>query len=702
VTGLSGAALQTGFQITTGNQTVLANITGQSSGTAGSTGVYTIDGAPQLLASSSLGATIAAGSTTAFGSTGFKGGVHPSVLIDLAVRSNCHIWFSLPLYISNAEVLNIANYFANSAALRNAGLQVWFEPGNELWNTTEINYWLQTNSLPFGLNQPVEWGHYRAAQMMQQVYNAFGGATGRNRWRGIVGCQCANTAVVTSALAGINYYLANEAPGGTTITTLFDAGAIAPYLGPQSDDENAKPTSGSFTVTPGNPTTITYPSAHGYTSAQVKRFFCSGGTGASLINNLDLTVTVSSGTVLTVAVNSTSLTFSGNQFSCEAPFFDIIDQSIALHTSTPATYPSIYSYFIQQAAKAYITGSSDAQVNGTWSPSTAIPALLTQVQSQALILNSNGLQIVNYEGGYNVGPGVHLVTLNSPGGAYDFILNWVFDKTTPIDPTYNVGTMYSALFGLQRQVWSQYPARYTDNLPLAIDAWASLRFFGDEANATYQAMVAQCALTPYVDPVSPVFGGVATYAGDATNYFFSASSANPATDTLTTAVIGTAAIDVFVLCNHTGGTVTGVTVDGVAATAVVGTAIWHAAVSAGANTRTVVVTTTGGSFQNRSFYVITVSGLSSTSAIQSSTASAKNTTLAVTKGQLILTTGRLIGTPGSYAATTGVTQGVVQTLFSDINNSNSSAMAAFVSPFSASSFTVDQGVSGTISVGTFR
>lgn len=96
------------------------------------------------------------------------------------------------------------------------------------FNTTGMS--ASSSGVAYLAGGATEIGGYRSAQLMQRIHDAYGSAN-RSRWRGVMGGQFGNTAVLSAALQGARFYLDVEAPPGTKMTDLYDEGDVAPYYG---------------------------------------------------------------------------------------------------------------------------------------------------------------------------------------------------------------------------------------------------------------------------------------------------------------------------------------------------------------------------------------------------------------------------------------------------------------------------------------
>jgi len=544
-----------------------------------------------------------------------------------------------------------------------------------------------------------QWAGYRAAHLWKIVKDVYGPSR-RSSWRGSLGSQTVNTAVTQAGIDGINWYLANEAPGGTIMADVMDEVLGAPYFLPFVGSVDIQ------SITPGATTTINA-NAHGYGAGSKVRIFVSVD-GTVHLNNQGFTISTVTTNSFVIPINTTGSVYSGTMWLADGNFFQIMDDSLTNFTNTPATYPTKYTYFANQMGSVAATGTCTGGFTDGGSFSFTNNGDLTGglgafMASQALLTNSNSLKLEDYEAGANL---VLIGTnIGNNAQALDYAFNYLYEPGTAGKPGVSQG--YTAYFAASRAVLSTMPVQF--NLDGQPGPWTALRSFADTGNKVYQTLAAQNALGPFVDPTAAATGTY-IYSGNATNKSFANNSGN--TDTLSTAVIGTSAALVIVPVAITGGSITSVVIDGITATLDVSgvngdaVAIYSAVVGVGANTRTVTVNYSSAGFQNREFYVLTARNLSSTLVRTHSTGNLQNTAVVdVTKGALVLaisSRGTNFG-PTSGVLTPSVSLPATATVAFDIASGvGSAAMGMFNSSFSSKIFSVSATAGNIIAVATYR
>lgn len=298
---VNGVGVTPGTVITSGACTV-----------QGCAGTYTVNNSQTVspAVSMNFGAT-----ATYAGPSGPKGGIHPSVAIELARLTGSNIHFTLPINISDAGMTALATYFRDNLP---SGVKVFFEIGNENWNfgLGVTFFWLNSAGIPlFGTNSGIAYSGYRMSQLMAiaasvfgtNSYNLMAGRT-TSRWGGIIGGQMRNDASIPTAfISGFTTWQAAFSPS-TAPSDLYSEVDVAPYF---SDFPASLTIAG---VTPGTTTTVTTASSHGYAAGQVVRLFfntTTGGTVGSVLNGQYVTVGSPSGATFTFSsINTTGLTYS--------------------------------------------------------------------------------------------------------------------------------------------------------------------------------------------------------------------------------------------------------------------------------------------------------------------------------------------------------------------------------------------------------
>lgn len=648
------------------------------------------------------------------GESGPKGGMAPDLACALANEIGTNIEYPIPITATNQYVTDIAT------ALKACTTKiVKFSYGNENWNFGFAQFaYVGALAANIGVASGNDYSGYRAAQMFNIIRGVYGSNSGAGRWIGAFGTF-------------------NAIPGGTTAViqgaqTAITAGGLAslPQLASQID---TAPYTGDFYgaalvtgITAAATPTVTAQNDDGSGSpllknGQVIKLFVTGGTMAAALNNQYATVSSATTTSFVINISTAGLTYgsSGSDIGVDATFFKLADRSAVLNGSTPATYPTKFSYFTQQLSKAILNGTaSDASygtinIGGNLSGNTgALPDLLNQ---HALIANASGLQLGQYEGGNSISMSGTLQA-HPPAQLMEYFINWQFDNGVVGDSANTEGGVETTMFNTTCSLtagYSSYPAQFTDAGPQSqFGPWGALRFFpGDESNpkwaaiASYNSTHGAC-----VDPTPPAVW-TAAFPGTASNRYFNTTGCSPCTDTLPSAVIGTAPTSVKILVSLTGGTMTSVTCDGVTVTTpdVFSNAggrlasIYSVPVGAGSNTRSCSIVNSGAGFQFREFYVVTATGLLSPSPTATATGS-NNASVTYHKGDLTIAVAACMG---AFSNTTGVTPAggtpSTTTVFSDIDTVNGTAeMAAFSWPFSSTKFNVGSGCAGDLAVATYH
>lgn len=387
----------------------------------------------------------------------------------------CSVWSSDPIYgpLLNYKNISLATV-TNSTTLT---LPI---------NTTGAgSYTSTTDFLSGNLSRGRRYYGYRLAQILNNISGIYGD---RTRWRGILETQTASgTGPTTDAINGINVFLAANPP--LTINSLFDEIDVTSYIGDVGGFFNEKQPS---TVTQANPGVCTL-SAHGYTTGQVKKFFCV--SGMTQLQNTFATVTVIDANNFSIGIDTTAFTAWINttqNFVCDGTPFQIMDQSLTNFTNDPVTYLTKYTYFNQAVAASLTTGTS-ASVTG-------IPALITGGSLagydapstgfwavQLTIANADGLALGQYEGGPNWVGASRMVGSNGAASAQydDYFMNWNWST--------QCATVMTATYAAFKALGATGPSsKYTECGAIAIsNPWPGVRVIpGDISNPSWQAVLA--------------------------------------------------------------------------------------------------------------------------------------------------------------------------------------------------------------------
>jgi hypothetical protein len=454
---------------------------------------------------------------------GAKGGVHPNVACALAQATGSIIEYPFPTMVSDSAATAIATVLKNCTGAR------WkISWANEIFNG-KVPYYYAYAQAPITGDF---YSGYRAAQIAELVANVFGTPSYNpkaaipnttSRWWGALGSFFVSTSTTTDVLSGANSWIS----GGSayTLTQLIRTVDVAPYLGPSAYGYFGNVASNKGVVidscpVPGPPTCSNITSSttptilaanHQFVNGECVALFVSGGTMASV---MDSNATPGSNKYATVAnavagvsfqitgINTTGLTYanpiSGSNYALDCTIAKMADQSAALNASTPATYPTKYSFFAQQFSKSIIAGTASDASYGTYvtelnlsASSNQIPDLMAQ---QKTIATANGIQLSQYE----AGPGALIATEVSnpyPVQIVDFLSRYQFDNGVTGDTTCsgspcNVATMMGVMYQAFRTLGNPYSAQFTDNGALTkFGPWSALPYWADFANPKWQAVV---------------------------------------------------------------------------------------------------------------------------------------------------------------------------------------------------------------------
>jgi hypothetical protein len=690
--------------------TIVSQLTAEVAGRFGDYGTYQLSNNFTRGTQAAVWASVGVGKNRDYGP---KGGVHPALACSLANTAGVNIEFQIPMAAPDAMITDIANAFQ---ACMNPGLKVKYTYGNENWNTASPNA-IYTSAQPGTPASGWNYTGYRSAQIFELIYNAYGSGN-RSRWIGSIGTQFGNVAVTYAVLAGAMTWVTGGATH--TLQQLVDWIDVAPYTGPFIGGDT-----GSNALYIQDVTAAATPhvqaNGHAFVNGQVVKMYVTHGTMSSVLNNVYVTVSnVSTNffdiTCVTGSCDTTGLTFTGNSVQdmvWEANYPKLMDRSTALNLSTPATYPNKFSYFHQQVSKMILSGSASDASYGTITMGTqpfqglqggagSIQDILAQ---QALIANSYGLKLSEYEGGITFAPTGVLGALAS-AQFLDYWVNWQFVAGVTGDSTNTIGGVYAAAFQALRDVNGVYSAQYNDAGPQG--PWGSLRYIpGDEANPKWQAMVAENARGVYVDP-TPMGPGVGVY--NAANKFFANGACNPCTDSFPV-IVGTSPTTLIVAYTNQGGAagLWTLTCDGMVMTLDAATYNRTAQVYSGyldppsGGTISCSMAYTGAvvHFTNRTYYPMTATGLLSHSVQPGAVAGEINThTFSETKGALIVG----VATCGisTWDSSTGVGLGGTATIGTDNDPTGTASFIMLKPNFTTSLFTAAVGCNSSTAVASYR
>lgn len=686
----------------------------------GGNGTYNLTGAGAISVSGQVVLGIPAVGEN--GDYGPKGSWAPDIACSLANRLNVNIEYPIPAAATDQFMTDVATSFK---ACLGPGLRVKFSYCNENWNSGgAFNCYRYVQAYTNNTPAVVDYGGYRAAQLMEIAANVFGTASWStsnptSRWVGAIGAQAASPSVATSAKAGAAAAIA-AGPIPYTLQQLFNQIDIAPYWG---NFVSAALITGA---TPGATTTIT--ASNSFTNGQVIKIWINGGTMASVLNGVYATVSSATGSNFVVNVNTTGLTYGGtNNGAFDATLFKLADQSVALNTSTPATYPTIFSYFAQQTSKAVLEGSaSDAsygtititagqKLNAAVAGVAVTGSLLDYFQQNALIAQKDGLVLSQYEGGptWAFTSGTSVIQSASNTGAIDYLTQIMisqFDTGMVGDAVNTPQNVYQTAFDQFDSVNGVYPAQFNDISPQsAFGDWGGIRFVpGDTGNPRWTKILAKNALGPYVDPTpAPTW----TVNRTVTDVNFGSGGSTTLTCPVTVPSNGLAVIAIGWTNNTT--TITSVSLDGGignmtqdAFTANTwSSAIYSKPVLASGSPYTATITWSGStSFRNCA--AVTLVGLASSTKLSASSGNPqKSTTIGVTKGSFIFATATLSGAETfANSSTNGTATGTVTPIDKQVPDGQAFGFA-YWSPgpsFSAAKFVAATNAANSLAVATYK
>ena len=308
-------------------------------------------------------------------------------------------WFMSPVSLSRltSDVTPYATYVRDNI---NPALTPRFEFSNEMWNAIfDVFHQLaaQAHNLLDGSDNVVFTGDdatrmsgYLSAHIMKAVRDVYGVAN-RTRWKGIVPSQTVNTGVTTAIIAGIDRYIADQAPT-LTINDLFDDGAITGYYG-GNHTGNSSP--GSVTIDV--PTSVFTRNNHGFVDRRPVEI--AGTLPSPLIadtiyytrdttTNTFKLATTPGGTAITLtgSVGSNTVTLVMGDWSLE-----VINTSISRFNS--GLERTRYSYYNQIM--------NEDNTDSRWS---GYPFSLSKIEvfiaAQKALFDARGLGTTQYEGGF--------------------------------------------------------------------------------------------------------------------------------------------------------------------------------------------------------------------------------------------------------------------------------------------------------------
>lgn len=681
-----------------------SNLTITSLGTGnGGTGTYNLNQNVGTISSRVVQGVPVVGQNWSWGP---KGGIHPNVACSLANASRTNIEFTFPIAASDQMITDVANAFK---ACMPAGLRVRYSYGNENWNFGFDTYrYTIANSIS-------NYSGYRSAEISALIANAYGKTSYpsdlTSTWEGSLGGQLANNGVLSGAISGANAYR-TAASSPYSMAQLFRSADVAPYWG------NFYGGVCISNVTAAATPLVTIDSGCGndtLSNGQLVYIMVKGGTMSGVLNGVYATVSNYNGSTFNINVNTTGLTYGTGTAAngvLDATLFKLIDQSISLNGSTPATYPTRFSYFAQQMSKAILNGSaSDASYGTITIPSglnltTGAGGILSYFQQNALLAQAQGLQLSQYEGGPTQ-------TLNSAGSnirpplAVEFLNMSLYDAGVTGDTVNTPANVYNTSYSQFDSVNGLYQSQFNEGTPVSpFGPWGAIRFFpGDTSNLKWSNILTRNALGPY-NPNIPVPTWSVNY-NSSTDHNFTAGASSltcPVTTSggLIVVPITWADASASITSVSISGGVGAMTQDALTVNA------WTAAIYskvASAGTYTITINwNTSATFA--SCYALTLSGLASNVVRSTTTGNPQKTSnINVLSGSFIIAAAIV---PGSTAPSfnTDSTQGPATGTVTQINNVSSQASAiAYWSPgpsFSSTLFSISTNAANGLVAATYK
>ena len=162
----------------------------------------------------------------------------------------------------------------------------------------------------------------------------------------------------------------------------------------------------------------------------------------------------------------------------DSSLFDIIDESNVRHISDAASFPTKYTYFNQQVARALIEGSCDSSFRVRGSVAALIA---TYWPPQLAVAVANGLTLRQYEGGCGLA-GEGMLCGNPRALSYggnerfgEYLFNF--------GNSYEASLAYSACYAAFWRIGGEYPAKFVaEGRSSSAGAWAGIRYWPLQAN----------------------------------------------------------------------------------------------------------------------------------------------------------------------------------------------------------------------------
>jgi hypothetical protein len=393
-----------------------------------------------------------------------------SLIVALAHEAESDPWVCIPYKATDACVQGIAEYFRDNL---NSTRTLIVEYSNEAWNfdTGYYSGLAASVGLPAG-NNPQYYG-YRAAQVMKIFRDVF---NDRSRWRGVIGTQTVNADGVTAhAITGINYWRANvlSPANSLAVSDLFDEIAVTCYFGDVIGANQITAIS--------QETSALVTASNNFVNGNQVRFTMFPANAMPEMDGLIGIVSSRTATNFRVNINTTGFTAFVNPGSSQAHvekagLYLLIEDSIDANDTDPINFPTIYTYFSQQVAESFMTGTCSSghlitNVHITNLVSTFWPA-------QEAYAEDNGLILTQYEGGNHL-VGSTLLTAGGDNSGGDLLNPWIIES----GHSQEVADVYTAAYQEWFDAGRTFPAKFTmDGFSSKFGTWAGIRWWPCEAD----------------------------------------------------------------------------------------------------------------------------------------------------------------------------------------------------------------------------
>lgn len=401
--------------------------------------------------------------TSLSSSSGFgpKGSIHPSLICDLANATGCKIHVCVPVRATDQFVSAFASYIKEHTKT-----EVTYEFSNECWHFgfTQASY-CQTQGTGIWPNDSarfLKWYGFRASQIMKIVRDVYGDAT---RWRGILNTQTVNADPLKQMLMGVDQWR-KSGNSGVAVNQLFKTVCVTGYFG---DTQYSRPIS---SISKSNPAVV-YSPGHGYKEGDRLKIFIQKGM-TQLDNTVVTIANVTSNSYELAGVNSVAYSAfaDGNNYSVKALIFDIMDKSRSLNLSNPTKYSDQYTYFNQQLAQSFLTGTCSEGFTTDESIAKLSSKYWPALKAVAAAL---GLELSQYEGGCGFVGDVYLTGWGGQQQFTDYLLN--------LGHSSDIAKVYAAAYSAFITVGGVRPSKYVEGGTTSrFGTWAGIRSWPTVAN----------------------------------------------------------------------------------------------------------------------------------------------------------------------------------------------------------------------------